>query len=195
LGKIFPQNEFVPRAWGLFSARRIHPAGPTHHLFHRILPHSRRTLSRVSTIDMIAFSDPSLHETNSRLRVRRSIQELIQPTRQLAVGSAHLFYAPLHPIDLGGDSYVMPRFLFVAPNRGARLVRVGIFAGIHGDEIAGCHAALQLLQVLHENPELGRGYELFVYPVCNPTGYEDGTRFNRRGVDLNREFWKKKSAS
>jgi hypothetical protein len=26
--------------------------------------------------------------------------------------------------------------------------------------------------------------------VCNPTGYEDGTRHNRGGADLNREFWR-----
>jgi len=30
---------------------------------------------------------------------------------------------------------------------------------------------------------------LSFYPVCNPTGFEDGTRFSRSGRDLNREFW------
>jgi murein peptide amidase A len=36
---------------------------------------------------------------------------------------------------------------------------------------------------------LARDFCLFIYPVCNPTGYEDNTRGNRRGRDLNREFW------
>jgi hypothetical protein len=37
----------------------------------------------------------------------------------------------------------------------------------------------------------GRGYEIHVYPLINPTGYEDGTRHSRSGSDLNREFWRK----
>src|SRR5690606_3712220 len=38
-------------------------------------------------------------------------------------------------------------------------------------------------------PERARGYQIFVYPICNPTGVEDGTRHARTGLDLNREFW------
>jgi hypothetical protein len=29
-----------------------------------------------------------------------------------------------------------------------------------------------------------------VYPICNPTGFEDRTRHSRHSKDLNREFWK-----
>ena len=36
---------------------------------------------------------------------------------------------------------------------------------------------------------MAAGYCLFVYPVCNPTGFEDRTRHSRSGKDLNREFW------
>ena len=39
-------------------------------------------------------------------------------------------------------------------------------------------------------PNSPTGYYLSFYPVCNPTGFEDGTRFSRNGKDLNREFWK-----
>jgi hypothetical protein len=42
---------------------------------------------------------------------------------------------------------------------------------------------------LEKNPELAKGYCLFIYPICNPTGFEDNTRFSRNGKDLNREFW------
>jgi hypothetical protein len=44
--------------------------------------------------------------------------------------------------------------------------------------------------LLEEKPELARGYCLFLYPVCNPTGFEDNTRTNRNGEDLNRAFWR-----
>jgi hypothetical protein len=31
---------------------------------------------------------------------------------------------------------------------------------------------------------------LQAYPLCNPTGFEDNSRYSRRGRDLNREFWR-----
>jgi hypothetical protein len=39
-------------------------------------------------------------------------------------------------------------------------------------------------------PEIAKGYALYIYPVCNPTGFEDNTRHARSGKDLNREFWR-----
>lgn len=68
--------------------------------------------------------------------------------------------------------------------------KLGIFAGIHGDELAGIRAAGQLYREMSEpgHPEF-RDFELHFYPVCNPTGRDLGTRHNHRGLDLNREFW------
>jgi hypothetical protein len=86
--------------------------------------------------------------------------------------------------------YGIPRFLFTGPAAAHDPIRLGIFAGIHGDEPAGCEALAQLLIDLAASPGLATGYDLLLYPVCNPTGYEDGTRVNRAGFDLNREFWR-----
>ncbi len=69
-------------------------------------------------------------------------------------------------------------------------MRIGIFAGIHGDEPEGVHALIRFLGNLLQDPELGRGYCFFAYPICNPTGFEDRTRHSRNGKDLNREFWR-----
>ena len=90
---------------------------------------------------------------------------------------------------VGLDDYALEQFLFVGPRGGGDYCRVGIFAGMHGDEIAGIEAAARFLQELARTPELARGYEVYVYPLCNPTGFEDGTRHSRSGRDLNREFW------
>ena len=62
-------------------------------------------------------------------------------------------------------------------------------ATIHGDEPEGALALGRLLATLETKPELAQGYALFIYPVCNPTGFEDNTREARSGNDLNREFW------
>ncbi len=90
----------------------------------------------------------------------------------------------------GGETYELPRYLFVGPRGGDTPIRVGIFAGIHGDEPEGVRAVVQFIKLLEAKPELATGYYLSFYPVCNPTGFEDGTRHSRSGKDLNREFWR-----
>ena len=91
---------------------------------------------------------------------------------------------------LAGEKYEIPRLVFVGPQGGGEPIALGIFAGIHGDEPEGVHAVLQFIEILENSPELARGYCLFFYPLCNPTGFEDRTRHSRNGKDLNREFWK-----
>ncbi|XHR26954.1 MAG: succinylglutamate desuccinylase/aspartoacylase family protein [Chthoniobacteraceae bacterium] len=90
----------------------------------------------------------------------------------------------------GGRLYAIPRLLLRGPDAGVDPVRIGIFAAIHGDEHETAYAALEFLRRLTQEPERARGYEVYVYPVCNPTGLEDGTRQSRTGADLNREFWR-----
>ncbi len=67
--------------------------------------------------------------------------------------------------------------------------KMGIFAGIHGDEEAGTLAVQELMSWAAEKPEELHDYELHFYPICNPTGRNLGTRHNQSGLDLNREFW------
>jgi hypothetical protein len=86
--------------------------------------------------------------------------------------------------------YTIPRFVFHGPATGMAPIRLGLFGLVHGDEPAGALGLQHLLHALVENPAPARGYELSLYPLCNPTGYEDGTRHNRTGHDLNREFWR-----
>jgi len=52
---------------------------------------------------------------------------------------------------------------------------------------------MQLARALECYSEMGRNYQLWLYPLCNPGGYIDGTRESRSGKDLNRQFWKKSS--
>jgi len=121
---------------------------------------------------------------------RRSLADLLAPLDQIAAQSPNLVANHEARFDVNGESYGMPRYLFVGPRGGDTPVRIGIFAGIHGDELEGVHALVRFVKLLEARPELARGYYLSLYPVCNPTGLEDGTRFNRNGKDLNREFWK-----
>jgi protein MpaA len=118
-----------------------------------------------------------------------SISDLLQPLLDRAKTSASLLYKPLAPFEVAGTRYQIPRFLFLGPRGGAEPIRIGIFGAIHGDETATATGLVKFLELLDQAPELARDFCLFVYPVCNPTGFEDGRRFSRRGRDLNREFW------
>lgn len=94
--------------------------------------------------------------------------------------------------DLGltaASAFCLPRFTFGSRPAGD-LIRIGMFAGIHGDEPAGTLALVRFLRLLVREPAIGEGYLIQAYPVCNPTGFSDGTRHNSAGVDLNREFWR-----
>jgi hypothetical protein len=126
---------------------------------------------------------------------RRSIGELLAPLDKIASTSPNLVANYEAHFEIGGTRYELPRYLFVGPNGGDTPIRVGIFAGIHGDEPEGVHAVVQFIRLLEAKPELAANYYLSFYPVCNPTGFEDGTRFSRSGKDLNHEFWKNSAES
>ncbi|MCK9588190.1 MAG: succinylglutamate desuccinylase/aspartoacylase family protein [Terrimicrobiaceae bacterium] len=120
----------------------------------------------------------------------RSVHSLLAPLEDLAANSESLFSAHLEYGDRNGVPGTIPRFLFTGPGDRGSFLRVGIFAGIHGDEPSGVQAAVDLLRRLHEAPQPALGYELFVYPVCNPWGYAHDTRLLKSGSDMNREFWR-----
>lgn len=62
-----------------------------------------------------------------------------------------------------------------------------ITSGFHGEEPAG---PLTLLEHLAEVVEYARARDvgLRVYPCINPSGFEDGTRYNRSGEKPNNDF-------
>ena len=121
---------------------------------------------------------------------RRSIAELLAPLEEIAAHSPNLVVNHDARFEVNGEAYELPRYLFVGPRGGDTPIRIGIFAGVHGDEPEGVHALVQLIKLLESKPELAAGYYLSFYPICNPSGFEDDTRFSRTGKDLNREFWR-----
>ena len=119
---------------------------------------------------------------------RRSLERLIRPLDELARSSDCLFAAHLN--SGRGSRSIIPRYLFAGDGGQRAYFRVGVFAGVHGDEQSGVLAAVEFLRRLNDDPDRARGYELFVYPVVNLWGYEEDSRWARSGRDLNREFWR-----
>lgn len=127
---------------------------------------------------------------SSAVETRRSIKELLLPLF-VQVGTSDFLRADsLGFWRSGGDRFWLPRFAFQRTQMIKPRIKVGIFAGLHGDELAGILGLIDFVKRLDEDPMLGRDYQLWIYPFCNPGGYADGTRHSRSGRDLNREFWK-----
>ncbi len=140
------------------------------------------------------FSTPTLtrrrQETQQQMPTGNPVQQLIQPLIDRAAGGGTLRYSPIGEFHFGEQPYSLPRFVLPGPMGGGDPLRVGIFAAIHGDEPEGAFALRDFLFWLADDPERARGYEIYAYPICNPTGFEDSTRHSRAGRDLNREFWR-----
>jgi hypothetical protein len=129
---------------------------------------------------------PAGPEHNSRAGAdRRSVQEFLAPLLNLP----HAPVEFLGSFESGGQRYSLPRFTFIGPNS-TDPIRIGLFGAIHGDEPAGALALAECLRTFAQHPELAENFQLQIYPLCNPTGFEDDTRRSRGGRDLNREFWK-----
>lgn len=90
-----------------------------------------------------------------------------------------------------GGSHEITRFRFRGPKAEHDPLRIGLFAALHGDEPAGAEALARWLTELVDEPWRATGYDLTVFPICNPTGYGANTRHNHADLDLNREFWRK----
>jgi murein peptide amidase A len=62
-------------------------------------------------------------------------------------------------------------------------------AGIHGDEISGPLALLEILR----RPDFLAGFNVAIFPILNPNGLAKNLRLNDNGIDLNRDYRNSKS--
>jgi hypothetical protein len=62
-------------------------------------------------------------------------------------------------------------------------------AGIHGDEISGPYALLELLR----RPGVFADFDVTMFPILNPDGLVRNLRGNADGIDLNRDYRNSKS--
>jgi len=121
---------------------------------------------------------------------KKPIQSLLNPLLDLAENSDYLIAGSAGEFAVGAEIFQIPRFIFMGPGGGGDTVRMGIFAAIHGDESEGAEALVEFLQELERDPQAARGYHLYIYPLCNPTGFTARTRNNVSDKDLSKDFWR-----
>jgi protein MpaA len=118
------------------------------------------------------------------------LRKLLLPLLLEVAASPYLIADSMGMWHMGEERFWMPRFIFQRTQRMKRRIKVGLFAGVHGDEPEAVLGLVDLVRALNARPEVGRDYQLFIYPMCNPSGLADGTRCSRSGADLNRQFWR-----
>ena len=84
------------------------------------------------------------------------------------------------------DGHEIPAFV----RRAEGAARVYVSSGMHGDEPAGPLALCELLKEGLFTVEV----EWMLCPLMNPTGVAMGSRENKQGVDLNRDYLRRSSA-
>jgi hypothetical protein len=77
-----------------------------------------------------------------------------------------------------------------AASTGSGAPHIYLSAGIHGDEISGPLALLEMLR----QPDIFAAFEATIFPMLNPDGLARGVRGNAEGIDLNRDYRNSKSA-
>jgi len=120
----------------------------------------------------------------------RPSHEALQPLWQLAELGQELEGALAGVYAHGNGQSEIARFRFLGPEASHPRIRLGLFAGVHGDEPAGPVALARFAAALAADPQRAAGYELWLYPICNPCGCAKRVRENGNGCDLNREFWR-----
>ena len=92
---------------------------------------------------------------------------------QLSQSRVHLYSSPIS----GSPPYRLsqiPRYIFVGDQPGESEIRLGIFAGLRGDDNVGSKAIVEFIDDLVAMPSLGSAFRIYAYPTVNPLSYTTG---------------------
>lgn len=85
---------------------------------------------------------------------KRSVSDVLASLDAIATNSPNLLANRDVRFQFGGEVLQLPHYTFIGPRGGDEPVRIGLFAGIHGDEPEGVFALAQLLRLLESKPAL-----------------------------------------
>jgi predicted deacylase len=110
---------------------------------------------------------------------QKSIQEIVTTSTNLTleeIGTVEYggFQAPIWRVSFRIEAPISCKIL--------------INAGIHGNEPASVACVMQLLEHLAKHPHQLGSVAIDLIPIVNPWGWVHDIRFNRDGIDINRDF-------
>ena len=93
---------------------------------------------------------------------RRAVARLLAQLDQLAEYSPHFVSKSRGQFESAGQTYSLPRYIYVGSKGGGDAIRIGIFATIHGDEPEGAQALTRFARELENNSEIAKGCAQFI---------------------------------
>jgi len=84
----------------------------------------------------------------------------------------------------------IPRYIFVGDQPGESEIRLGIFAGLHGEDKVGAKAIVEFIDDLVAMPSLGSAFRIYAYPKV-PHSYTPGTARKRTDRSVANETGRK----
>ena len=85
-------------------------------------------------------------------------------------------------------SFKAPVKLYSIFNRAGSRYKVFLSGGIHGNEPAGTETLARFIESLSRDPSLYGNVSFEIVPVTNPWGWAHDVRYNRDGIDVNRDL-------
>jgi hypothetical protein len=85
-------------------------------------------------------------------------------------------------------SFKAPVRLYSVFNRSGFKYKVFLSGGIHGNEPAGVETLALFIESLARDPALYGNVSFEIVPLINPWGWAHDVRFNRDGIDINRDL-------
>jgi murein peptide amidase A len=117
-----------------------------------------------------------LHSGSSTLKGPRSASSaarLLGRLDQLSEPRSRLYSSPIStPPHYRWPE--IPRYVFVGDQPGESEIRLGIFAGLRGEDNAGARAIAEFIDDLVSIPSLGSAFRIYAYPTANPLSYTAG---------------------
>jgi protein MpaA len=108
---------------------------------------------------------------------------------KLSEAREHLYSTQI-PTPAHYDLPLIRRYVFLGDQPGESENRLGIFAGLRGDDNAGPKAIADFIDDLVALPSLGSAFRIYAYPIVNPS-YETEARFTQLGRNVINENGRK----
>jgi len=105
----------------------------------------------------------------NRPRFGRPAANLLGRLDQVSQKGKHLHSSPISTPSRHQVTKI-PRYIFIGDQPGESAIRLGIFAGLRGDGIAGSQAIVQFIDDLVTFPSLGSAFRIYAYPMMIPAG-------------------------
>ena len=103
----------------------------------------------------------------------QTARRLLGHLDQLSKPRVRLYSSPISASPHYGLPQI-PRYIFLGDQPGESEIRLGIFAGLRGEDNVGAKAIVEFIDDLVAIPSLGSAFRIYAYPMANPLSYTTG---------------------